>query len=199
MRVLGIDDFALRKGQKYGTILIDVENHCLVDLLPNREKATVMAWMKAHAGIKVVSRDRGVTYTDAAREALPQAMQVADRFHLSQNLGETLERILRRQYPSIQELFEQAVPVTDPSLPLKRWEAEKRVSQERRMAVYEHVLALDTQGYNQTEIAQQLRMSRKKVRQLRKRATSASHLQAAFNEARAIQIVSHATVCCRRV
>jgi transposase len=87
--VLGIDDFALRKGQKYGTILVDVENHCLVDLLPDREKATVMAWMRAHAGVKVVSRDRGMTYADAAREALPEAIQVADRFHLSQNLGET--------------------------------------------------------------------------------------------------------------
>jgi transposase len=66
--VLGIDDFALRKGQKYGTILVDVENHCLVDLLPDREKATVMAWMKAHPGVKVVSRDRGVTYADVQME-----------------------------------------------------------------------------------------------------------------------------------
>ena len=166
--VLGIDDFALRKGQKYGTILVDVENHCLVDLLPDREKATVIAWMKAHSGVKVVSRDRGVTYADAAREALPEAIQVADRFHLSQNLGETLERILRRQYPTIQELFGHSDPVTDPSLPLKRWEAEKQVSQGRRMAIYEHVLALDAQGCNQTEIAEQLRMSRKRVRQLLK-------------------------------
>ena len=55
----------------------------MVDLLPDREKATVMAWMKAHSGVKVVSRDRGVTYADAAREALPEAIQVADRFHLS--------------------------------------------------------------------------------------------------------------------
>jgi transposase len=68
--MLGIDDCALRKGQKYGTILVDVENHCLVDLLPDREKATVMAWMKAHAGVKVVSRDRGVTYADVQMEAV---------------------------------------------------------------------------------------------------------------------------------
>jgi transposase len=166
--VLGIDDFALRKGVQYGTILVDVENQSLVDLLPDREKGTVVAWLKAHPGIKAVSRDRGTTYAEAAREALPEAIQIADRFHLSQNLGETLERLLRRLYPGIQDIFGQSAPVADPSLPLKRWEAEKQVSQERRMAVYEHVLALDAQGYNQTEIAERLRMSRKKVRQLLK-------------------------------
>ena len=114
---------------------------------------------------------------------------------LHQNLGETLERLLRRQYPTIQELFGQADPVTDPSLPLKRWEAEKQVSQGRRMAMYEHVLALDAQGCNQTEIAEQLPMSRKRVRQLRKRTASASHLQTAFNQARSPQVVSHTTIC----
>lgn len=166
--VLGIDDFALRKGVTYGTILVDVENRHLIDLLPDREKVTVLAWLKAHPGIKAISRDRGMTYAEASREALPEAIQIADRFHLSQNLGETLERLLRRLYPSIQELFVQPVPVVDSSLPLKRWEAEKQVSQERRMAVYEHVLTLDAQGYNQTEIAEQLRMSRKRVKQLLK-------------------------------
>jgi transposase len=166
--VLGIDDFALLKGVHYGTILVDVKKQSVVDLLPDREKATVITWLKAHPGIKAISRDRGMTYAEAAREALPQAIQIADRFHLSQNLGETLERILRRLYPNIQELFGQSAPVADSSLPLKRWEAEKQISQERRMAVYEHVLALDAQGYNQTEIADQLRMSRKRVRQLLK-------------------------------
>jgi transposase len=91
--VLGIDDFALCKGVQYGTILVDVEHQCLVDLLPDRKKATVIAWLKAHPGIKAMSRDRGMTYAEAAREALPEAIQIADRFHLSQNLGETLERL----------------------------------------------------------------------------------------------------------
>ena len=66
--VLGIDDFALRKGVQYGTILVDVEHQCLVDLLPDRKKATVIAWLKAHPGIKAISRDRGMTYAEAARE-----------------------------------------------------------------------------------------------------------------------------------
>ena len=118
-------------------------------------------------GIKVISRDRGGTYAEAAREAAPQAIQVADRFHLSQNLGETLERIMRREYPRIQQIFgvgTAAMPPADPSLPLQRHEADKQVSQQRRMVIYEQVIALSEQGYNQAEIAQQLRMSRKKVR-----------------------------------
>lgn len=166
---LGIDDFALRKGQKYGTVLVDLEQQHLVDLLPDREKATVKAWLKAHPGVKLISRDRGGSYAQAAREAAPLATQVADRFHLSQNLGETLERILRREYPLIEQIFggpaQRAQPV-EPSLPLLRHEAEKHVSQQRRMTVYERVISLSEQGYNQSDIATELRMSRKKVRRL---------------------------------
>jgi transposase len=167
--VLGIDDFALRKGQTYGTILVDIEQNHLVDLLPDREKATVKAWLKAHPGVKAISRDRGGTYAEAAREAAPLAIQVADRFHLSQNLGETLERILRREYPVIEQIFgvvaQDKMQPVDPSLPLQRHEADKQVSQQRRMTVYERVISLSEQGYNQSDIAAQLRMSRKKVRQ----------------------------------
>jgi len=123
----------------------------------------------AHPGVKTISRDRGGTYAEAAREAAPLATQIADRFHLSQSLGETLERILRREYPTIEQIFgvqAQDLQSPDPSLPLQRHEADKRVSQQRRMTVYERVTSLSEQGYNQGEIAAQLRMSRKKVRQL---------------------------------
>jgi transposase len=117
----------------------------------------------------VISRDRGGSYAEAAREGAPLATQIADRFHLSQNLGETLERVLRREYPAIEQIFAgapQAKPSADPSLPLLRHEADKQVSQQRRMTVYERVNSLAEQGYNQADIATQLRMSRKKVRQL---------------------------------
>ncbi|HEY6406334.1 MAG TPA: ISL3 family transposase, partial [Ktedonobacteraceae bacterium] len=167
--VLGIDDFALLKGQKYGTILVDLEKRHPVDLLPDREKTTVAAWLKAHPGVKLISRDRGGSYAEAAREAAPRATQIADRFHLSQNLSETLERILRREYPTIEQIFAgvaQDRPSAESSLPLQRHEADKQVSQQRRMTVYECVISLSEQGYNQDNIATQLRMSRKKVRQL---------------------------------
>ena len=165
--VLGVDDFALCKGVKYGTILLNLERHCLVDLLPDREKATVAAWLKLHPGVKMVSRDRGGAYAEAAREAAPHAIQIADRFHLSQNAGETVIRIMRRNYDRVKELLDEVSQSAEPinqSLPFQRHEADKQVSQQRRMAIYEHVISLSEQGCSQTEIAAQLCMSRKRIR-----------------------------------
>ncbi len=143
--VLGVDDFALRKGVKYGTILLNLERQCLVDLLPDREKATVATWLKSHPGVKMVSRDRGGAYAEAAREAAPDAIQIADRFHLSQNAGEMVVRIMRRNYDRVKEILDetpQSAKPIDQSLPFQRHEADKQVSQQRRMAVYEHVILL---------------------------------------------------------
>jgi transposase len=79
---LGIDDFAFRRGRKFGTILVDMQSHQVVDLLPDRKAETAKVWMQAHREIKIVSRDRGGDYAAGAREGAPQATQVADRFHL---------------------------------------------------------------------------------------------------------------------
>jgi transposase len=79
---LGIDDFAFRRGQKYGTILVDMVSHKVIDLLPDRTSVTAAAWMARHPEIALVSRDRGGEYASAAREGAPQAIQCADRFHL---------------------------------------------------------------------------------------------------------------------
>jgi transposase len=107
-RVLGVDDFAFRKGQTYGTILVDLESRCVVDLLPDREASTVAGWLHGHPGVEVVSRDRASAYSQAAREAAPDAMQVADRWHLLSNMRDALERYLHQRSMAIRDLLEKS-------------------------------------------------------------------------------------------
>jgi transposase len=85
LHVIGIDDWAWKRGQRYGSIICDLERRRVVDLLPDREPATVEAWLSRHPEITVISRDRGGGYGQAATRAAPQAVQVADRWHLMEN------------------------------------------------------------------------------------------------------------------
>jgi transposase len=93
-RVLGIDDWAWRKGHHYGTILCDLEKRKVIDLLPDRESETVLRWLRQHPGTEIVSRDRGGIYAEATRKAAPGAVQVANRWHLLRNLSEALKNAL---------------------------------------------------------------------------------------------------------
>ncbi len=95
-RVLGLDDFAWKKGDRYGTILVDLEARCPVDLLANREAASVARWLREHPGVKLISRDRAGVYAEGAKRGAPRAKQIADRYHLLVNLRDTLKTTLAR-------------------------------------------------------------------------------------------------------
>jgi transposase len=93
---LGIDDFAFRRGSRFGTILVDLESHRPIDVLPDRRAETAAAWMRNNPEIEVVSRDRGTQYASAASQGAPQAIQCADRFHIVNNLTEATQLLLAR-------------------------------------------------------------------------------------------------------
>ncbi len=100
-RVIGIDDWAWKKGHRYGTIICDLERHRVVDLLPDREAGTVEAWLAERPGIEIVSRDRGGGYGSFVTRALPGARQVADRWHLLENAGRAFVDAVRKSLGDI--------------------------------------------------------------------------------------------------
>ena len=117
VRVLGIDDFALRRSDCYGSILVNLETSRPLDLLPDRTAEAVFPWLERHQEIDVVSRDRASAYADAVKRALPHATQVADRYHLIQNLRERLQRFFDRKrtcLPEIEDISLKAVSTSGP-------------------------------------------------------------------------------------
>jgi transposase len=111
--VLGIDDFALRRGDTYGTILINIETGKPLDLLPDRTAEAVMPWLSTHPEIQVVSRDRASAFAEAVSRVLPHATQVADRYHLVQNLRDHLQQFLDRKRTCLPEVED--IPLTERS------------------------------------------------------------------------------------
>src|SRR5215467_10229492 len=93
---LGLDDFAFQRGRTFGTVVVDLDAHQIIDLLPDRQAETAAGWMATHPEITHVSRDRGAEYASAASIGAPQALQVADRFHVCKNLSEAVQRLLAR-------------------------------------------------------------------------------------------------------
>jgi transposase len=179
VRVLGVDDWAWRRGHRYGTILCDLERHRPVDLLPERSADTLSSWLKEHPEIEIISRDRGDEYIKGATDGAPQAVQVADRWHLLVNLREALLRALDRHHALVleaakvvaarQESKRPAVetPEVEPAVerPSRSRAAEQgQQRRARRLERYERVLERDEQGVSLRGIARRMRMHRDTVR-----------------------------------
>jgi transposase len=186
-----VDDFSLRKGQVFGTILVDLERHQPIELLPDRSSDTLADWLQTHPGVEIISRDRSAEYADGATRGAPDAVQVADRFHLLQNLREALQRVLEQHLEVIQVAqmppSEPApLPSVEPFAPLaqcaddslstattiqsppaaprtrqERLQAERRA---RRQERYTQVRELHAQGASIHAIARQIGLSRQTVR-----------------------------------
>jgi transposase len=171
VRVLGVDDWAWRKGHRYGTILVDLERHRVLDLLADREPDTLVAWLQAHPGIEIVSRDRASAYAEAATRGAPDAIQVADRFHLLHNLTDAVQHALERHQRAVRTAL--ALPEPTARTPAKRGGAVgqpasrplrparlKAATRERRLAKYEQVTALHACGLCVVAINRQTGVSR---------------------------------------
>jgi transposase len=164
--VLGVDDFALRRAHRYGTVLVDLQAHRVVDLLPERTSAVVASWIAEREPPDIVCRDRGGAYADAARQAAPAAMQIADRFHLSCNGSAVLERVVARHPAAVRAVTEDegqlSADATGPGAGAGAGSPDPR--RERRRARYEEVLALHRAGWCLTAISERLGLCRQTVR-----------------------------------
>jgi transposase len=184
--VLGVDDFALRKRHTYGTILVDLERRQPVALLPDRTAEPVAQWLREHPGVQVIARDRSSAYAEGARQGAPSATQVADRFHLLQNLREALDQVflthekpldtvndLGRQQPVLLLERVAAVPVPSPaetSTPAQQRAAQR---QDRRPRLYAQIWTLHQQGWTGAAIAQHTGLSLRTVQRDRRTPTFA--------------------------
>lgn len=169
-KTLGVDDFAFRKGRKYGTILVDLDHHCPITLLPDREAETLSKWLKQHPGVQVLSRDRSTAYKQGMTQGAPDATQVADRFHLLKNVTEVLQQVLAMQgkvlkladLPLVSEApicFEDLETVPVFALPTPKAQQQFEQHRTQRLQTYQTIWHLHYQGHSTAEIAQQVGMS----------------------------------------
>jgi transposase len=170
--VLGVDDFSLRRGHVYGTVLVDINTHCPIDLLADREAETFAAWLREHPGTQVVCRDRAGAYAEGARSGAPEAIQVADRWHLWHNLAEYVEKTIAAHHDCLRQpdIVPEASPDNSPAdlaeaakaAQLQRTESSALVT--RTKARYQAIQALKADGKGIKTIMRELELAKETVR-----------------------------------
>ena len=178
-RVLGVDDWAWRKGQRYGTILCDLERDRVIDLLPDRRAETLATWLKDHPSVEIVVRDRAGAYADGARQGAPQAIQVADRWHLLRNSGDALRGVLDHHHRDLTEAARIAVVTVELAAndnapgatgdrevepPITKAERRSLNARHQREARFDEAVRLRAQGMTLRGIAHALGIGRRTVR-----------------------------------
>ena len=163
---VGIDEWAWKKGHRYGTILVDLEKRRVVQLLADRSVETSKAWLCKHPEIDLVSRDRGNIFREAATEGAPQAKQAVDRFHLQKNFAEALEKFFRKQERALKKATQRSTGKTrsaeETAVP-EKVARERRARHRQRVSIHKRIWKLYRQGYHKEQIAQLVGVSSRRV------------------------------------
>jgi transposase len=177
VRILGVDDWSWKKGVRYGTILVDHERQCIVDLLAERSAESFAAWLREHPTVIAITRDRSTEYAKAATKAAPQAQQIADRFHLVRNLVEMLRLVLARCRTEIRQAEQEEIlpPEEEEPIPLPvpgRWRPRNPKQAEwaaqahdaQRADRFHQIQVLRSHGLTWQDIAQRVGINEKTIR-----------------------------------
>lgn len=160
LRIIGVDDWSWRKSQNYGTIIVDLERRTVVDILEDRDVESCTDWLRRHPEIEVISRDRCGLYAQAARQAAPQAIQVADRFHIVQNLRMAIEEQMSLHGRATGRALLSDADNISTAKHLLRSRLAHRKSREE---IFETVHALHKQGLSCSEIQRRTGFRRRSV------------------------------------
>lgn len=194
---IGVDDFAFRRGATYGSVIVDMDTHRPVDLLPDRLSDTFADWLRVHPGAEVICRDRAGGFAEGARLGAPDAIQVADRWHLLKNLTDAVDKVVRAHSKCLREQAESdavAQPSPPPPIVPEPTAEGRRAELTRRRHAEVH--SLWDKGVGTTAICKALNLDHKTVLRYARAATAEELLTQVAK--RGSELDEHTTYLARR-